>query len=318
MSRRTRTPSMDALHVSTDRTPRRAALSARPLPWMLAAGLWLVAGCAATPQGLEVRESLPMPPPLAWADDGDGDEADEIEEIWEDVVLEENGETPRAAAGPVGELTRELFRGRHPVTQAEGAFKLDLMWLRTDWEFGSDEDDLRFFLEYGVTDRLTIGGGLGPHPAQRSFERALGGGDDQANLAVMYGVTDDPSEALSVRLDMLYSDDRVEWRPMVLGGKRIDEKTEFYAGAGAALADESGDTERFLYDFAVAHRLSAAVVGVFEFDGALGRHGFHEIYATPGIVFNARQRLQARIGAPIGITSDSADYQLLVGLSIAF
>lgn len=223
-------------------------------------------------------------------------------------------------------LTRDLIRGRHPQTRAEGEAKVATGFLRTDNPETGTENDLHLALEYGVTDRFSLGFEVGPHPVTRSFLLTAGDNLEHFTATGMYAISTNQKSPLTARLDVILTEredgtttnSKVEWRPSVVGGHQLNDKSEVYGGIGGAFADESGKTERLTYSTAYAHRLSRVVVGLVEVDGAIGRQSFHEMYITPGIVFNARKRVQVRAGVPIGLTRDSAEYQLFLGLSVVF
>jgi len=231
----------------------------------------------------------------------------------------------RVDPGPVGGLAHSLIRGRHPVVRREGEVRVSASYLRTDNPVTGREDDGRGAFEYGVTDRFTLGAAVGPHTTTRSFALTRGDSLDHLEVSAMYGLAETRRDALSLRLDAVVSergladgDDRIEWRPALVGGHRLNPFAEVYGGLGAAVADEPGKTERFTYTSAFAWEVSSRVVGLIEVDGAIGRHSFHEMYLTPAIVFKARKRLQLRAGVPIGVTRDSADYQVALGLAVVF
>lgn len=239
------------------------------------------------------------------------------------VVTQEEIPMQRPARAP---LTRDLIRGRHPQTRAEGEAKVATGFLRTDNPETGTENDLHLALEYGVTDRFSLGFEVGPHPVTRSLLLTAGDNLEHFTATGMYAISSNQKSPLTARLDVILTerqdgtttDSKVEWRPSVVGGHQINDKSEVYGGIGGAFTDESGKTERLTYSTAYAHRLSRVVVGLVEVDGAIGRQSFHEMYVTPGIVFNARKRVQVRAGVPIGLTRDSAEYQLFLGLSVVF
>ncbi len=170
-------------------------------------------------------------------------------------------------------------------------------------------------MSYGVDEAFTLGVSLG-QPVRGATRAGAGQGNEVGALRLVYGVQGDAQAGgFAGQLDVVFEDGRdPEFRPSAAGLFVIDELSRASARLGVSLED--GEDARTFFETAYWRD-----VGLFhamlELDANLGR-GPDELYLTPGIVTQFRDLAQLQFGAPIGLTSASANWQLLAGLLFSF
>lgn len=228
-------------------------------------------------------------------------------------------------------LVDDLIRGRMPVTLREGEMDIRFAWTRSDdghnrgFGFEGTTDEPLVGLEYGVTDNLTFGAEYFRHPTILSHDAVFEDTGDNIGVSAAYRCEAMPFDE-TFRLDVNLSDERIEYRPSILTSYKIGE-AETYGSLGMVLSTENdprkSDNDRVTYGYAYTRELSPVVVLIVELDGTLGRQVklgnntrsfYHEAYLSSGVAFNVRRRLQVRFGVPIGLTQDTPDYQIVLGV----
>lgn len=279
------------------------------VPAVLAAAM-LASACSTAGSTLDARAGVPARAAAV----PDEDAATPATDAGDDVAQGRTG-AARGASREVREpLTRQLVRGLHPTLLDEGQSHVEIGYLYTDTDDRGSTEVPLVGIEYGVTDRFDVGARFGAHPAQQSVNALAG--LDQFDIGVMAMYELPTPVDLSARLDVNFNDETIEYRPALVGRTPLARGREVYFGIGGAFNDESGDTERLTYSGAFATEFSRTVVGLVELDGAIGRNSFHEMYVTPGLRFRARKRIEVLAGTPIGLTGDSAEFQIFVGIGI--
>jgi hypothetical protein len=82
---------------------------------------------------------------------------------------------------------------------------------------------------------------------------------------------------------------------------------ELYGTIGMEFGDEHDDL--FTYSAAAAYPIKD-FIPLIELTGETG-NGQDVLYATPGLYWSGIEHVQLGIGVPIGLTDDSADYQVI-------
>ena len=97
-----------------------------------------------------------------------------------------------------------------------------------------------------------------------------------------------------------------------MGAFRVGQG-EIYAAVGGEIRAGSPDPHAFTYTISGAYPWWH-LVGVLELGGTVSSDK-NELLLAPGLFWDAADCLQIGLGAPIGLTSDAADYQI-VGLFV--
>lgn len=182
------------------------------------------------------------------------------------------------------------------------------------------ESELAAELVYGVTERLQV---LAEVPLVISDpdggSKHTGLGD--VTLGFQYNFMQEFDFSLGVRSgfviptgdeDRDLGGDQFVWEPSLLGALRVGSG-EVYAGIGGEIIDGGGEPDAFTYTISGAYPWRS-LVGVLELAGSTSSDE-HDLYVVPGFYWNVGEILQAGMGVPIGLTSDSDDYQI-VGLLV--
>jgi hypothetical protein len=208
----------------------------------------------------------------------------------------------------------DLARASRPMQLAKGQTIVRGSLSTTEGNGGTSFDP-NVALSYGVGESFTLGASLG-QPVRGSTRNGAGQGDEVGALRMVYGIQGDAEDGgFAGQLDIVFEDGRdAEFRPSAAGLFAIDEQSRASARLGFSLED--GEETRTFLETAYWRD-----VGLFhamlELDANLGP-GDDELYVTPGVNTQFRDIVQLQFGAPIGLTSASADWQLLAGLLFSF
>lgn len=219
----------------------------------------------------------------------------------------------------------DLVRGERPLPLARGETRIRTLSVST--EEAPLLAGTLLSVEHGVTDRLTVGGGIGEHLKRSSLSSRIGGAfgpfspppglaEEVASVSARYGIDGDEAQGgMAAQLELVLDDaGDVEFRPSfnMLFGERGGWRAS--GRGGVALLD--GRDPLFFVEGAYYEPIGA-VYGVVELDAQVG-DDLTELYVTPGLTTQLREIVQLQVGVPIGLTGDSANWQALVGLNFRF
>lgn len=221
---------------------------------------------------------------------------------------------------PAPDSPWDLARGSRATTLAQREVQVRSHLINTEDGYTGFEPYVD--IQYGALDNLTLsaslGQGLRRSVYQRDDLRGLTSNRDPdpfaeevASIGVNYGLGDNPQDGgPSVQLQSVFTDGSVaEFRPSF--GWHADS---FQIRGGANLADRLD--ERLFVEGAYWKHLGD-FLGLIEVDAILGDvegEDFDEIYIAPGVITQLRELVQFQVSAPVGLTTESADWQLLIGL----
>ena len=193
-------------------------------------------------------------------------------------------------------------------------------------------------LEYGLTDAWQIELEWGGFESENEFGGGTERGTGSLEIGVKYSFMDEEPDgfhqALGFSLDIPIEHPRadvrvLEYRPFVVLAKDLPRRTQLFAELACSLVqalDGSADGD----DETESHQVALNVGGFVALPGVVltgeinwaselehpGRA--NELYATPGIVRRQGKYLELGVGVPVGLTSDSDRFRVLVQATIEF
>jgi len=215
----------------------------------------------------------------------------------------------------------KLPRMEHPGVLQEGAFEAVFTYENND-----ESSAFRAGLGYGVTDRVTIHSyvGSGDQPDTVFL------GDKPGivfDIGGQVALNDPNSKHLyAARLDVVLSDEesfefvnrttdsKANFQPSFIAGWGVDEGAAFFAEIGARLGES---TDPALVAAGAVTIPVKAVTFVVEVDAAI-QDDADEVYVTPAVVFNPRDKIQLRLSPSIGLTEDSLDWRVMATFGVRF
>jgi hypothetical protein len=188
--------------------------------------------------------------------------------------------------------------------------------------YGKAKDEREFELaaelSIGVTDRLQLVAEVPfefVDPDDGSQHNGLG----DITMGFQYNLVQGPDFSFGVRSAFVIPSGDEEkglgggqfvWEANLLGALRVGQ-SEIYAGVGSEIhtANSDGDPDAFTYTISVT-RPWRQLIGSVELAGTVSGES-HKIYLAPSLWWDVVDFLQAGIGVPIGLTSDSVDVQIV-------
>lgn len=180
---------------------------------------------------------------------------------------------------------------------------------------GEQELELGGELAIGVTDRMQIVAEV-PFVLVDQDDGPQHDGLGDISMGFQYNLVQGPDFSFGVRSGFVIpsgDEDRdlgggqFVWEPNLLGALRVGQ-SEIYAGVGGEVHTGNGDPNAFTYTISGAYPWRQ-LIGSVDLAGTVSGDA-HEIYLAPGLWWNVVDYLQAGIGVPIGLTSDSVDVQI--------
>ena len=172
-------------------------------------------------------------------------------------------------------------------------------------------------IQYGLTDKLTLGASQGTSLRRASAASELAG-EETSSVIANYKLDSIHSDIdSSIQLITVFKDDvglgsgssSVEYRPSIAF---FTDSITVRTGVNT----QAGFDTQFLIEGSYKRTVGDKATGTIEFDATFG--DLDELYITPGIVIQMRELVQLQIGVPLGLNRESSDWQTLVGFSFRF
>lgn len=216
-----------------------------------------------------------------------------------------------------GALIFHQFVGEKIYIQEEGEL---YVILEAAYEKAKHEREFELSAEVsiGVTDRMQIVAEV-PFEFVNPDDDTKSDGLGDISMGFQYNLVQGPDFSFGVRSgfvipsgdeDKGLGGGQFVWEPNLLGALRVGQ-SEIYAGVGSEIhtGNDDGDPDAFTYTIAGAYPWRQ-LIGSVELAGTVSGES-HEIYLAPSLWWDVADFLQAGIGVPIGLTSDSVDVQIV-------
>jgi len=214
----------------------------------------------------------------------------------------------------IGTSFTELFVADKLYVQDKGEW---YFVLEGAYAKASDEKEYEASLEviYGLTDTWQVSAEV-PYVWINPDDGDDHNGVGDIELAIGYNFIQERDYAAAVNFKVALptgDEDRdlgsgqFRYIPQLQGAMRAGP-VELYGTVGMEFGDEHDDI--FTYSVAAAYPIEK-FIPLIELTGEAG-NGEDVLYATPGVYWTGIEGMEFGLGVPIGITDDSADYQVIL------
>lgn len=223
-------------------------------------------------------------------------------------------DVPEHGEDKIGTSFTELFVGDKLYVQDKGEWYFVLTAV---YSKASDEKEYEGELEaiYGLTDQVQLSAEV-PYVWVDPDDGDSHNGVGDVQLAVNWNFIEEKDFALglsgTVALptgdeDRDLGSGQFRYAPALLGALRVADAVELYGSIGGEFGDNHDD--RFTYSLTAAYPIND-FIPLIELTGETGSDE-DVLYATPGLYWMGIEGLEFGLGVPIGLTDDSADYQVI-------